>query len=333
MLHDPLTFRLLNDWQRGLSLGARPFAEIGQAVGLDEDEVLRRYRTLLEHGVISRIGAVFTPRRIGASTLAAFAVPPARLDEVADCVSRLPGVNHNYEREHRVNLWFVATAATQQALDALLAGIERDTGCTVLSLPLEEEFHIDLGFCLTGSAETRSVRAGRVPGAPQALDAAERQLAAQLENGLPLVAEPYRELAAQTAASAAPLDEATVRATLARWLDEGVLRRLGVVVRHHELGLRANAMCVWNVPDAEASELGQQLATEPAVTLCYRRSRAGERWPFNLYCMIHGRSREAVLAERAALVSRHRLDRFADATLFSLRRFKQTGARYLTEPA
>jgi hypothetical protein len=100
-------------------------------------------------------------------------------------------------------------------------------------------------------------------------------------------------------------------------------------VRHHELGLEANAMCVWDVPDAEVSALGRRLAQEAAVTLCYRRRRILPDWPYNLFCMIHGSARDEVLAAREDLATRLGLDRHPHSVLFSCRRFKQTGARYL----
>ncbi|ENO83635.1 AsnC family transcriptional regulator, partial [Thauera phenylacetica B4P] len=93
--------------------------------------------------------------RLGASALAALAAPPERLEEVAARVTREPAINHNYQREHRYNLWFVVTAASRAQLDEVVAGIERDTGCAVIVLPLEEEFHIDLGFDLKAGAQGR----------------------------------------------------------------------------------------------------------------------------------------------------------------------------------
>src|SRR3982750_4859553 len=75
----------------------------------------------------------------------------------------------------------------------------------------------------------------------------------------------------------------------------GVVRRFGVVVRHHELGYRANAMVVWDVPDAAVEAAGRALAAAPGVTLCYPRPRRPPAWPYNLFCMIHGRDRGAAL--------------------------------------
>ena len=91
---------------------------------------------------------MFAPQRAGASTLAALSVPDAELAQVADLVSRFEAVNHNYEREHRYNLWFVVTAADEAQVQQVLDSIEQQTGLPVLNLPLERSFYIDLGFPL-----------------------------------------------------------------------------------------------------------------------------------------------------------------------------------------
>ena len=335
---DAIDFRLLNEWQRDFPLDARPFARIAQAVGCSEDEVVGAYTRLKSQGLVSRVGAVFAPRRLGASALAALAAPPDRLEAVAARVSREPAINHNYQREHVFNLWFVVTAASEVQLREVVAGIERDTGCAVIVLPLEEEFHIDLGFDLRENGQrsahaplrrASAVRRGEPIALPDQGDAAclsadERRLVAALQGGLALETEPFARLGLE-----AGLDQAEVIATVARWVETGLIRRFGVVVRHHELGLGANAMCVWDIPDGEVSALGRQLAREPAVTLCYRRTRVAPQWPYNLFCMIHGSERDEVLAARDELAGRLGLDRFPHAVLFSCRRFKQTGARYL----
>jgi DNA-binding Lrp family transcriptional regulator len=137
---------LLNDYQRDFPLTPTPYAEIARALGVSEEEVLERLRALRATGAISRVGAVLRPRRLGASTLAAMAVPEERLEEVAATVSARSEVNHNYEREHRYNLWFVAQAGNETELAQLLADIELRTGITVLALPMLVDYHIDLGF-------------------------------------------------------------------------------------------------------------------------------------------------------------------------------------------
>ncbi|MCC5857760.1 MAG: AsnC family transcriptional regulator [Ectothiorhodospiraceae bacterium] len=152
----------------------------------------------------------------------------------------------------------------------------------------------------------------------------DRRLIGALQDGLPLVRRPYASLG-----EAVGMAESEVIRRIARLKEAGIIRRFGVIVRHHELGYRANAMMVWALPEDQVDTLGQRLAREAPVTLCYRRLPAPPRWPYNLYCMIHGQSREAVLAARDALVARHGLERYPHRVLFSSRRFKQRGARYL----
>lgn len=143
---DSLERRLIDAFQRGLPLVPRPYAEIAATLGTTEEAVLAALARLDAAGVLSRVGAVLAPGRVGASTLAAMAVPGERLDEVAGLVSSYEEVNHNYERAHRLNLWFVVTAASRARLAEVLSEIEARTGLAVLDLPLERAYHIDLGF-------------------------------------------------------------------------------------------------------------------------------------------------------------------------------------------
>ncbi|GAB4508443.1 MAG: Lrp/AsnC family transcriptional regulator [Sulfuricaulis sp.] len=155
------------------------------------------------------------------------------------------------------------------------------------------------------------------------VDDADRRLLAAIQHGLPLVPRPYAEIAAGLGVS-----EAEVVARLA-WLKEaGVIRRFGVVVRHHELGYSANAMVVWDVPDDQVTELGRCLAGFDFVTLCYRRPRRLPQWRYNLYCMIHGKSREEVFSHLEWMVNHCGLQALPHEVLFSRRRFKQRGAVY-----
>lgn len=140
--------RLLDGFQRDLPLEPRPFAAVARGLGLAEAEVIARLAALQEAGAVSRVGAVVRPNTAGRSTLAAMAVPEDRLEEVGASVAALPEVNHCYEREHRLNLWFVVAAADAEGVAAALARAEAAAGLPVLDLPLEAEYRIDLGFPL-----------------------------------------------------------------------------------------------------------------------------------------------------------------------------------------
>lgn len=140
--------RLLNDFQQEFPLSPTPYADIARSLGTTEAEVLARLAMLKRDGAISRVGAVVRPNTVGVSTLAAMAVPPEKLESVAAIVNGYAEVNHNYEREHHLNLWFVATAPDATRLSAVLDEIAGRAGYEVLSFPLVEDYHIDLGFDL-----------------------------------------------------------------------------------------------------------------------------------------------------------------------------------------
>ena len=146
--YSELEQRLLNDFQNGLPLSPTPFADIASDLGVYETTVLENLKRLQSEGVISRVGPVFRPNRLGASTLAAMAVEEDRLEEIASIVSSFEQVNHNYERDHYFNLWFVVVDESPEALTETLRDIELHCGYDILDLPMLQDYFIDLGFDL-----------------------------------------------------------------------------------------------------------------------------------------------------------------------------------------
>jgi DNA-binding Lrp family transcriptional regulator len=144
----PLHKQLLNNYQQDFPLSPRPYLEIANHLGVTEAEVLSAFTELAEHHYISRIGPVIPPNHIGLSTLVAMAIPNAQLTTIAAIVSSFPEVNHNYEREHRFNLWFVLIASDQHHLQSVITKIETQTGFKTMQLPLLADYFINLGFQL-----------------------------------------------------------------------------------------------------------------------------------------------------------------------------------------
>jgi len=142
--------------------------------------------------VLTRIGATVRPNTAGASTLAAMHVPPERLLSVAEQISAEPAVNHNYEREHHFNLWFVVTAGDRSGVARTLQRLRAATGFDVLDLPMERSYFIDLGFSVDGRRQTKSVTPKQCG---IAIEDADRALLSAIEDGLPLVPEPYTRVA------------------------------------------------------------------------------------------------------------------------------------------
>lgn len=317
-----LESRLLNEFQRDLPLCRAPYAAMGAMLGVSEATVLAALARLAHAGKVSRVGAVFRPHAVSASTLATMRVPQQRMEEVARIVSACPGVSHNYARMHRWNLWFVAAAADESQLAQLLHDLDARCGCPMLRLPMIESYHIDLGFDLTGGAAWRKAAASGRPGAsPPNLCAQDVALAARLATGLALVPHPFAELAARAGTT-----EDEVLRSIGMWVQTGVISRFGVIVRHHELGYSSNAMVAFDIPDALATQDGRRIAAQPGVTLCARRARSRPEWPYNVYCMIHGRDEESVIARIESLRQQCALDDRPFAILFSTQRFKQQAA-------
>lgn len=155
------------------------------------------------------------------------------------------------------------------------------------------------------------------------VDVKDQQLLEAFQQGLTLSSRPYAELGNRLG-----LSEHEVIEGLARLKQAGLIKRLGVIVKHRKLGYCANAMVVWDIPDEQVQEFGSRISSFEFVNLCYRRPRHGAGWPYNLYCMIHGKTRETVLAQLSVLEQACNLSAFNREILFSRRCFKQRGAIY-----
>lgn len=155
------------------------------------------------------------------------------------------------------------------------------------------------------------------------IESIDFQLIAAVQAGLPIAARPYAVIAEKLG-----LSEQEVIERLSHLKVQGLIKRWGVVVRHRQLGYQANAMIVMNIADDRVEELGRKISTQDCVNLCYQRPRQGETWPYNLYCMIHGKSREVVLQQWESVRQSCGLVEVTFEVLFSRRCFKQRGALY-----
>lgn len=154
------------------------------------------------------------------------------------------------------------------------------------------------------------------------LDDLNCQLLAQLGEGLPICSRPYAEIG-----KCLKLSENEIIERITTLQQSGIIKRFGVIVRHAALGYRANAMCVWHVPEHKIDEIARYLLTFSFVTLCYQRPMQ-PKWRYNLYCMIHGKDKETVNSQIKQINSNLPMQHFQHQVLFSSRCFKQRGAIY-----
>ncbi|MBB6645506.1 siroheme decarboxylase subunit beta [Halobellus ruber] len=327
---DAVDAALIDEYQSGFPVVERPFRVVADELGTGEDEALDRVRRLRERGIFRRFGAVLNPPVIGSSTLAAVSAPEARFDGIAEVINGYRQVNHNYRRDHVWNMWFVVTAASREKRDAILAEIEAETGCEVLALPMLTDYYIDLEFPVVNddafareSVAATDASATRISeDAAAGLSDLDAALLVEIQDGFPLSATPYRDVAD---AIGADVDE--VVGAVGRLLADGCIKRVGCVVNHVVTGFDANCMVVWDVPDDRLDARGEAVGELPYVTLCYHRPRRPDQgWEYNLFTMIHGRETDAVNQKVDELAAEHLP--FDHERLYSTATLKQTGARY-----
>ncbi|EMA20653.1 siroheme decarboxylase subunit beta [Haloarcula marismortui] len=328
---------VLNAFQGGFPVVERPFEPAAAAladhgVDIDADELLTRVQDLDDAGVLTRFGALINAEAIGGTaTLVATHAPEDSYDEHAELINAHPEVAHNYEREHpHLNMWFVVSVAEDGRVGEVLAEIEAETGEETYNLPKQQEFHVGAKFPVEGP-QTQDIDCSALgpdvtPTDSQSLTADELDLVLEIQDGLPVTATPYADVAAEIDA-----DVDWVLETIQRFNMEGKVRRVGVIPNHYALGYSENGMTVWDVPDEVIDEVGPAIAEFDFVTHCYERPRHDGVWPYNFFAMTHGRS-EAESQERIQQV-RDRMAKHWDVseddwdTLFSTRILKKTGIR------
>ena len=329
----PLQRAFINRYQGGFPLCERPFHDIARVLDSSENRLIDALDDLLERGLLSRFGPLYDATRLGGElTLAAMSVPAGRFEAVAQQVNGFDEVAHNYRREHLLNMWFVIATARPGESRRTLERIENLTGLPVYNFPKQHEFHLGLWLHLdaSGGVDTRPLPRS-LPRPPNRLppaarhdhaDDIDRRIIHLTQSGLPVDTMPYRLVAKQAGISQ---NELILR--LHKLLETGIIRRIGAVPNHYRLGLRANGMTVWDINDARARELGQQVAGLDFVSHCYLRPRRPPVWPYNLFAMVHGRSRDEVEQKTRRLARLLGPDAARHDTLYSSEILKKTGMR------
>jgi len=280
--------RLCVRLQEGLPLCDEPFAEIAKLLHSTEAEVLEETRKLKESGFVRRLSAVLNHRALGmASTLVTARVPSDRIDSVAAGVNALPGVSHNYLREHSYNLWFTLQGRSPDQIDEILRDLHGRFGVEFHSLPVTQVFKLDVRFDLEDD-DVLTHEQYDVPGAePVHLRPEHRRVLDGLQQGIEVVPRPF------DAMSQDPANGGNVVSLLVELKSLGVLRRIAAVLNYRKLGYTTNVMLAAEVPTESVAQAGRSLARFRAVSHCYER-RVFEGWPFNLFAMLHARSEAAI---------------------------------------
>jgi len=324
--------RFINQYQGGFPVMEQPFRLVAADLGCSENKLLDNISHLLDTGMLSRFGPLYDAVKLGGGlTLAAMSVPEEQFDRVTALVNEFPEVAHNYRREHELNMWFVLATESPDSIDTTLNRIEQLTGLKVYNFPKQEEFYVGLWLKLdtNNQIETVPIPADITATSTTAaatnsetLDDLDRGIISATQAGLPLVDCPYGMIAEDAGCTSQE-----VKQRLQNMLSKGIIRRIGAVPNHYRLGLKANGMTVWDVPDDQAKELGEQIGRLDFVSHCYLRPRHLPVWRYNLFAMVHGHTRDEVDAKAENIASMLGDNCNARETLFSTAVLKKTGMR------
>jgi DNA-binding Lrp family transcriptional regulator len=329
---DELDRRLLNLMQGSFPLEPRPYAAVARAAEIPEERALQRVGQLLEQRIIRQVTPIYDTRALGySSMLVAAKVDPEHPWRAAKIVNSHPGVSHNYLRDHDFNMWF--TLATEPdsplGLEGTLEVLQRLTGAeSIRQLPTLKLFKIRMDLEMEGDTKALASEGAGGPPKEAVLEAVaydERDIAVirATQGDLPVVSEPYVPAAQRLGWEVGELLE-----RLAGMRERGLLRRVAAILYHRRAGFSANGMGVWKVPAEQIAELGPRMASYRGISHCYQRPTY-EDWPYSVFTMAHGRSKEEcdaildAIAEQTGIGER--------ATLYSSTEFKKVRLLYFTD--
>ena len=327
---DAVDRRVLNLMQGSFPLEQRPYAAVAAAAELTEVDVMARVQRLLDDRIIRQVTPIYDTRALGyGSMLVAAKVDPEHPWRAAKIINSHPGVSHNYLRNHEFNMWFTLAVEGESklGLQGTLDILQELTGAeSIRQLPTLKLFKIRMDLEMEG--DTKSLSTEGVAQEPVDLegvdyDEFDREVIRATQGDMPVVPEPFAPAAAKLG-----IDEAELLEHMAAIKERGILRRVAAILYHRRAGFSANGMGVWKVPDDRIEELGPRMAAFRGISHCYQRPTY-EDWPYSVFTMAHGRSKEECDAILDAIADEFQITE--RATLYSSTEFKKIRLLYFTE--
>ena len=320
--------QILNIIQAQYPIKSKPFAALADQLDCSETEIIKQINQLKQNGIIRRLGAVFNAAHLGyISTLVAAQVPAKILDDFVADVNAMPGVSHNYGRNHIYNVWFTLTAPSQKSIDRTIDRLRNDYKIpAIYSLPAEKLFKIKVNFDFNPKSQNHKSNDYKVQTRPilkPSLTDQQIALIRQLQEDLPVVPKPFDVIAEQINISVdSILDQ------INQWKETGLIRRFGARIRHQQAGFTANGMVVFEIDQQKIDEVGALLAQYNQVSHCYHRPTAPD-WPYNLFAMTHCKSDSQLHDLVKQMVDRIKPKQYD--VLLSTAEYKKTNVKYFVE--
>jgi DNA-binding Lrp family transcriptional regulator len=319
---------LLNEIQWTFPLVTRPFDAIAKKFDITPEIVKEHLKNLKKTGVLRQLSAIFDTRKLGyTSSLVAMEIESDKLEYVASQINRHPGVSHNYERDHKFNLWFTLAVPPGSDLKTeidkfnVLKGIKK-----VRMLPTLQLFKIGVKLDMVDekkhevapSEEKKEIKNIKFEPTEQ-----DKDFIRELQKDMEIIDEPF-----VNAANNLGITENELFEKMKQYEDIGVMRRFAAILRHRQVGFTANGMIVWKVPEGRISEVGAKLGAFPQVSHCYERPTYSD-WPYNVFSMIHCKTHDEAHEMAKTIQDQIQVDEYQ--ILFSSREFKKTRVEYFVE--
>jgi len=322
----------MNLLQSNFPLEREPFAVIAREAELELDEVKARTQRLLDQRIIREITPIFDTRALGyASMLVAAKVDDEHPHRAAEIINSHPGVSHNYLRTHEFNLWFTIATPPDSALglNGTLEVLQRETGAeSIRQLPTLTLFKINMNLEMEQGTDALAAAVDAAP--PRELEAqpygeADIAVIRALQGPMAVVDRPY-----DAAAEAVGMNTDRLLERLHEMVDRKLLRRVAAILFHRRAGFSANGMGVWRVPEDNVLDVGTRMATVRGISHCYQRPTYAD-WPYSVFTMAHGRSKEECDAVLDRIADDHDLHGEDRAVLYSSTEYKKVRLLYFTD--
>ncbi len=324
-MSEALTAELLSIIQKNFPLSQYPYQEIANMLNIKEQDVLDILQKQKDNSIIRQISPIFDTKRLGySSCLVAFMIDKENIDEAVKLINSHPGISHNYERDHKFNIWFTLAIAPDSKLGLektveLLA--QKTMAKDAIILPTLKMFKIAVKLNTTGK-DAKKEKVAKRKFKDMTLTPFHHDVILHTQYDLPIVHEPFADIVKKLNITHKHLFD-----TLNQFQEAGIMRRFAAILNHRKAGFNANAMVVWDVDPNKGEEIGKKAAEFSAVSHCYLRPKY-DNWPYNLFTMVHGKTTDETNAVIQSIASE--IEHKSKRPLYSTREFKKVRIKYYT---
>ena len=312
--------------QKNFPLIDKPFEEIAKELNTTEDNIISIIQEQKNEKIIRQTSAIFDTKSLGyKSSLIAFEIDEDKIDDAVKIINAHPGVSHNYERNHKFNIWFTCAVSpsSKLGLEKTIEILAKQTKANdFIMLPTLKLFKISVKLDTTGK-ENKKEKVVKKEKIKIDMTPLHFDVVKLLQNDIEIKSEPFEDIINELNISYTKFFE-----IVNELQQSGIMRRFASILNHRRAGFNANAMVVWDVDEKDGEQIGATAASFYAVSHCYLRPKY-PNWQYNLFTMVHGKTKDetdSVINDIASeIVSKSHMP------LYSSREFKKVRLKYFTD--